>query len=838
LIIPAKKLIVVALRDREEEVLRRLGELGIIQLKKPSERDVLRLAEEEEARLRELEELYERFMEIWRTLTLGVSETPEEKEEQEAYQRYNSLRRRLSHLEAEENELKKRLTIVKALIEMGEKKAPETGKFQDLFSIVGIISKKALSDVKRKISKKPVILKYAPISESEVLLHIIGIIDLWKEIVKILNDLGFRELPLKEISGDLRRVEEITQERLRRTHEEIQIVKHELEMMRASFMGFSPEEDGRLRAVKELHERFMELKKILSLEPLKHEEEVEIDLDEAKRIIDQVYERYNLLSARLGEIEDEEKRLEEARELINMLERAGVKELPELGEYENLESFAGIIDPESINSFKRLVSGKPIAYDVKKVGEHLAFIHIVCLKDLVREVKTTLSSLDFREVKGLIQLPKDINEAKAVIEERIRELDDRRKLIYRDLQKLREEFRSKAGAISRFLFIRLRLDEALLKTMKSETMRVIQGWIPEDSIKSVGRALESLREELDGKLLYEFRDPSPDEKVPTILKNPRIFKVFETLVRQYGWPGHLESDPTIVSGILWTIMFGMMFPDLGHGITIIMLGILFSRFLKKKIILGLNFRRLGKLMIGLGISSTIFGALVGEFFLTEIQPLLPTLRAGWLENPSGVVWLLKVAVFFGIAQMLLALFMSVRNHLRNGELAEAILGERGIAGILLLLGLASTAFSFIGVTVIPGVLEFPELGMRTLTSWPFFMIIVGLIMILVKPFFTGEEKAVGIGLVLETFISLLANMFSYMRIAGFAIVHAALAMVVFRLMQANPLMGIGVGLIFLNVFALTIEFLVCTIQALRLLYYEFMTKFYQGTGTPYTPWRL
>jgi len=311
LIIPAKKLIVVALRDKEEEVLRRLGELGVIQLKKPSERDVLRLAEEEEARLRELEELYERFMEIWRTLTLGVSETPEEKEEQEAYQRYNSLRRRLSHLEAEENELKKRLTIVKALIEMGEKKAPETGKFQDLFSIVGIISKKALSDVKRKISKKPVILKHAPISESEVLLHIIGIIDLWKEIVKILNDLGFRELPLKEISGDLRRVEEITQERLRRTHEEIQIVKHELEMMRASFMGFSPEEDGRLRAVKELHERFMELKKILSLEPLKHEEEVEIDLDEAKRIIDQVYERYNLLSARLGEIEDEEKRLEQ-----------------------------------------------------------------------------------------------------------------------------------------------------------------------------------------------------------------------------------------------------------------------------------------------------------------------------------------------------------------------------------------------------------------------------------------------------------------------------------------------------------------------------------------------
>ena len=373
--------------------------------------------------------------------------------------------------------------------------------------------------------------------------------------------------------------------------------------------------------------------------------------------------------------------------------------------------------------------------------------------------------------------------------------------------------------------------------MKSETLRVIQGWVPEDRVKSVGEALESLREEFDGKLLYEFRDPSPDEEVPTTLRNPRIFKMFETLVRQYGWPGYRESDPTIISGILWTAMFGLMFPDLGHGVTIAILGILFSRFLKKDI-LGLNLRKLGKLMIGLGIASAIFGVLMGEFFLMEIQPLFPTLRAGWIEDASGVVWLIKMAVFFGIAQMLLALSISVRNHLRNGELAEAILGEKGVAGILLLLGLASTAFSFLGISVIPGILEFPELRMKVLTSWPFFVLVAGLIMILVKPFFTREEKVAGMGLVLETFISFLANMFSYMRIAGFAIVHAALAMVVFRLMQANPLMGIGVGLIFLNLFALTIEFLVCMIQALRLLYYEFMTKFYQGTGTPYTPWKL
>ena len=783
MIIPAKKLIVVAMRDREEEVLRRLGELGVIQLKKPTERDVLKLTKEEEVRLRELEKLYERLMEIRRTLTLRVSEIPEEKAEQETYQRYHLLKRRLSDLEAEENKLRRRLASIRSLIEIGEKEALEGKKLQDLLSAA-----------------------------------------------------GFKELSLKEISGDLKELEEALQDRLRRICEEIQTVKHELEEIKASFIGFSPEEESRLRTTRELYERFMKLKEVLPSKPVRPEEGVKIDLDDVKRIIEQA-ERYDALNARLRKIEELERRLEEAREIINMLKRADVRKLPKLGRYENLESFAGTISSASINSFKKFASGKPIAYDVKGLGGNLAFIHVVCLKDLVMEVRAALLTLNFKEVKGLVGLPEDIDEARAVIEGKIRRLNEEKKLIDKEIREIRENFLSKAEAVLKFLSSRLRLEEALLKTVKSETMRVIQGWIPEDRVESVSRALESLRKEFDGKLLYEFRDPSPDEEVPTVLKNPKIFKIFETLVRQYGWPGRFESDPTIISGILWTIMFGMMFPDLGHGVTIAILGILFSRFLKKDI-LGLNLRKLGKLMIGLGIASAIFGVLMGEFFLIEIQPLFPTLRAGWIEDASGVVWLIKMAVFFGIAQMLLALSISVRNHLRNGELAEAILGEKGVAGILLLLGLASTAFSFLGISVIPGILEFPELRMKVLTSWPFFVLVAGLIMILIKPFFTREEKVAGMGLVLETFISFLANMFSYMRIAGFAIVHAALAMVVFRLMQASPLMGIGVGLIFLNIFALTIEFLVCMIQALRLLYYEFMTKFYQGTGTPYTPWKL
>ena len=168
-----------------------------------------------------------------------------------------------------------------------------------------------------------------------------------------------------------------------------------------------------------------------------------------------------------------EEQLEEAKEKIDMLKSAGVRKLPKLGRYENLESFAGTISPASIDSFKKFASGKPIAYDVKRIGENLAFIHVACLKDFATEVRAMLLTLNFKEVKGLVGLPEDIDEARAMVEGKIGRLDEEKRLINEEIQEIRESFLSKAEAILKFLSIRLRLEEALLKTMKSETMRVI-----------------------------------------------------------------------------------------------------------------------------------------------------------------------------------------------------------------------------------------------------------------------------------------------------------------------------------------------------------------------------
>ena len=53
---------------------------------------------------------------------------------------------------------------------------------------------------------------------------------------------------------------------------------------------------------------------------------------------------------------------------------------------------------------------------------------------------------------------------------------------------------------------------------------------------------------------------------PTKLKNPKIFRPFEMYVKMYGLPNYNEIDPTIIVGLTYAFIFGIMFADVGQGI--------------------------------------------------------------------------------------------------------------------------------------------------------------------------------------------------------------------------------------------------------------------------------
>ena len=106
--------------------------------------------------------------------------------------------------------------------------------------------------------------------------------------------------------------------------------------------------------------------------------------------------------------------------------------------------------------------------------------------------------------------------------------------------------------------------------------------------------------------------------------------------------------------------------------------------------------------------------------------------------------------------------------------------------------------------------------------------------VFVHKHFGFEAFGEGVGALLMTFVECLANFFSFLRIAAFALAHASLAVAAHSMVG---FMGVG-GIVLMNVIAMTFEFISSCVQSLRLLYYEFMGKFFHGTGTPFKSFRV
>jgi len=456
----------------------------------------------------------------------------------------------------------------------------------------------------------------------------------------------------------------------------------------------------------------------------------------------------------------------------------------------------------------------------------------------------TLKELGFKEVEIPKEVPKDLLAVPdEEVEKRLLEAEAEIKRLEDERKKLVEELSTDAPKIKGSLTSLRKISDVKSQLFRSKTMILVQGWVSEDDLPKVERKLKELRDRWGGRLAFFFDKPAPGEVPPTVLKNPRIFKPYERLIGQYGIPGPHDIDPTAVSGILWTIMFGMMFPDLGQGIALIVLGALFRW--KIKSFLGMRTKTIGTLLMGGGITAAFFGALLGDFFLYEIKPLWPWLSHAWLhtQGATAIVWLLKIALFFGVAQVVMAYILSIYRNLKAGHVHEAVLGERGLPALMVFVSIVAMAFMFIGMTVIPGVLRIPGVGMAVFTKWPYCLslvgLVVGLAMMVAGPIISGEGdiSAAG-GTVIETLISSISNMLSYIRIAGFCVAHVAFAAVTVTMLESMLVFGIVIGLVFLNIFCLTLEVLVVAIQSLRLTFYEFMTKFYDGNGYRFRPLRM
>jgi V/A-type H+-transporting ATPase subunit I len=373
--------------------------------------------------------------------------------------------------------------------------------------------------------------------------------------------------------------------------------------------------------------------------------------------------------------------------------------------------------------------------------------------------------------------------------------------------------------------LRILSDESV-PSLRTNVISVIQGWIPEGNVYALDKIIDDLQEKT-GELFYlEYEDPGHDDHaIPT--PEPKMVSIFQPawkLTSLRGWPAANEINPMYITILVFSFQFGLMYGDIGQGALFLIAGIIMSRKYKRGMM-----SKLGTLFIPMGIFAIIFGIGYDSIFLVEG---LLFHHNQFMPNPihettTLMKWVFKIAT----VEILFGLVLGAINQWKAGH-KWGILGMHGLGMMLYVAGLSLSVFEFIRTNDFMG----------TMGYWGFYVMLGGLFLAMGEPIiaaiagkhFTIEVVGEGVGALLMTFVEGLANLFSFLRIVAFALAHASLAGAA---QQLSGFMGTIPSLILMNLIAMTFEFMSSGVQSLRLLYYEFMGKFYHGGGVPFSPYR-
>jgi V/A-type H+/Na+-transporting ATPase subunit I len=339
-------------------------------------------------------------------------------------------------------------------------------------------------------------------------------------------------------------------------------------------------------------------------------------------------------------------------------------------------------------------------------------------------------------------------------------------------------------------------------------LAVVTGWVPECETQKLDA---HLRRRIGAPLVVTAREPLPGEVPPSTMHHHRFLQPFVALVKNYGIPRYGEFDPTLFFAFTYIAMFGMMYGDVGHGAVIAVAGLAFRRRLQK----------FAPFLTAAGLASMVFGFLYGSIFGFEewLQPL-------WIAPLSDPTRMLMVALYWGIAFILLTTAFTVYNRINEKHMLEALCDGKGVAGILLYLGLLYSGWQWLGTGHF-GVLEGFAMGL------PFAVVIAYRWWINRLPL--AERLLVVAIESFETIMTYLSGTFSFLRVAAFSLNHVALAVAVLALAEMMNTAGHWTTVVIGNIFSLVLEGGIVAIQVLRLEYYEGFSRFFQGDGRQYRP---
>jgi len=475
----------------------------------------------------------------------------------------------------------------------------------------------------------------------------------------------------------------------------------------------------------------------------------------------------------------------------------------------------GKLSVENYRKLKRYLGDLNVVLITNQIEEETVWISYFMPAGIAHKIDGIFESLFFERIKlagGIKGTPKQVQEML------VKEIDELNTKIEKEnsaFSKYIESERVSFQKIYTELSYLQRVDE--IKVYAAHTLEsfYIMGWVSEQKALEIKKTLSS-----DLEMMFVEEDASDVQgaKPPTKLKNKKFIAPYEILIHLYGLPEYNTIDPTSFVAITYTLMFGIMFGDVGQGFIFLLAG-LFFKFIKKQPI--------GLIGINIGIVSMIFGGLYGSIFGNEdiIKPL-------WTSPLHSINTILILSVGMGVFLIITALIINIINKIRTKDYGELFFNKNGLAGFVLYIG----AIIFVVYFIITGKPIDSILLMVLFFGIPIVVMFFEkqLTQKLIKAKKKHEEKPSFVEAFFELFEALLgflSNTISFVRVGAFALNHAGLSLAVWSLYNMSSSAGGKILVVVLgNILIIGLEGLIVGIQSLRLQYYEMFSRFFRTNG--------
>ena len=442
-------------------------------------------------------------------------------------------------------------------------------------------------------------------------------------------------------------------------------------------------------------------------------------------------------------------------------------------------------------------------------------------------------------------------------------LNQRHKQINDELKKISEKHFTNLVEVDEQLQIENKKLEVISNLGVTKDAFAMEGWVPKSKISQIESTLKKFTE---GTTIYELKT---DDKPPTLMSNPRRFRLFEAFIRFYSLPQSKEFDPTMVFALIFPIFYGLMIGDTGYCIVIMLVCLWVIRrvekgkrnlnimpkqlrsfallILKKRqmvklskamipgcvvgIVLGFIF----DLHFGFHLNGYLFDVLatVGVTGLPEPGEILNRPSQAFLDPIHSAGKLLLYAGYIGIGFVTFGLVLGVIDCIRTGEIKEALVkvGWISVGWGIVLLGLALINQDAINPT-------WPRLIEVNPIAFLYYGLIFGGIALMVV--FDKSKGPMKVMALMEV-ATIISHILSYTRLIGILLASVILAHTIDYVFLKSiniglPLVVLGTMILFIgHMFNIIIGVFEPGIQGARLVYVEYFSKFYRGNGRKFSP---